>query len=251
MIRLRFLSFVIAMMALASGAHAQQLAEVRDGGVVSGYVSASGVTRISFAGDQAASSPMSQGGSGPGFSLVHEPSTGDLYLTLLRDPGRNERAGAASFFVTTKAGFTYQIELAARDVPSTQIEIRNPELQIRRAERAAASAPMETRVVTLSRAMWNDALIDGYAIKRPVRRERAAGSLRVSVEAIYEGADLNGRVLRVRNPSRGTVYVHEGLFLAPGVLAVSLKGTPQLQAGQSMNVLVFDRADGSAGGEAR
>ncbi|MEM1410150.1 MAG: type-F conjugative transfer system secretin TraK [Pseudomonadota bacterium] len=246
MIRLLLILGVSAAAAITA-AGAQQITEVSDGGVVSGYVSASGVTRLSFTGDQAASSPMSQGGSGPGFSLVHEPTTGDLYLTLERAPRRGERAGAVSFFVTTKAGFTYQVELASKDVPSTQIEVRNPELTIKRAERIAAEAPLEARVVTLTRAMWSGALADGYAIERPVARERAAGSLRLTVRAIYESANLNGRVLTVRNPSRGTVEVTEDLFLAPGVLAVTLQGPRQLAPRESMTVLVVDRGQPGGG----
>lgn len=227
---------------------AQQIVEVRDGGVITGYVSASGVTRLSFTGDEAASAPMSQGGSGPGFALVHEPSTGDLYLTLARDPRRGESVGAVSFFVTTKAGATYQVELSARDVPSTQIEVRNPELQIRRAERAAASAPFEARIVTLTRAMWSGALADGFDIQRPVQRERAVGSLRFTVQAAYEGADLTGRILTVRNPSRGAVVVTEHLFITPGVLAVALKGSGELGPGESLEVFVIDRGEGGFGG---
>ncbi|WP_031555798.1 type-F conjugative transfer system secretin TraK [Parvularcula oceani] len=226
---------------LVAPAAAQQIVEASDGGVVSGYVSASGVTRLSFTGDKAASAPMAQGGGGPGFALVHEPGTGDLYLTLEREPRPGERAGAVSFFVTTEAGFTYQVELAAKDVPSTQIEVRNVQLGIRRAERAATAAPFEARVVALTRAMWSGALLDGFGIKRPVRRERAAGSLRVAVAAVYESADLTGRVLTVRNSSRGTIPVREDAFLAPGVVAVTLKGPTELGPRQSTQVLVVDR----------
>lgn len=243
MIRSLFIAGASAAVTVAT-AQAQQITEVSDGGVVSGYVSASGVTRLSFTGDQAASSPMSHGGSGPGFSLVHEPTTGDLYLTLERAPRRGERARAVSFFVTTKAGFTYQVELAAKDVPSTQIEVRNPELALKRAERAAAEAPLEAQVVTLTRAMWSGSLADGYTLRRPVFRERAAGSLRLAVQAVYESSDLTGRVLTVRNPSRGTVPVSESLFLAPGVLAVTLQGPTELGPRESMAVLVVDRGAG-------
>ncbi|MEM9093940.1 MAG: type-F conjugative transfer system secretin TraK [Pseudomonadota bacterium] len=235
-------TLLVATLALCN-ASAQQIADVADGGIVSGYVSAGGVTRISFTGDQAASSPMSQGGTGPGFSLVHEPSTGDLYLTLAREPRHGERAGAVSFFVTTKAGFTYQVELSAKDVPSTQIEIRNPALAAKRAERLAVAVPLEARVVSLTRAMWAGALADGYEIKRVAFRERAAGSLRIAVRALYEGSDLTGRILSVRNPSRGTVDAPETLFMAPGVLAVTLRGPARLGPGDTMAVLIVDRGD--------
>lgn len=240
--------FLGALAALCvQSAYAQQIKEVSDGGVVAGYASASGVTRLSFTGDAAASSPKADGGAGPGFALVHEPATGDLYLTLSRDPRPGERAGAVSFFVTTRAGFTYQIELAAKDTPSTQIEIRNPELQYRRAERAAAAAPLEERVVTLTRAMWNDEILADYEIERPLLRERAAGPLRLAVTAAYRGPDLSGRVFRVRNPGRGAVTVSEEMFLAPGVVAVTLKGARALSSRQEMTVLIVESAGKGAG----
>lgn len=239
--RVTFLA-TVCMLLSAPLACAQQIAEVTDGGVVSGYVSAGGITRLSFTGDAAASSPLRQGGAGPGFSLVHEAATGDLYVTLARDPADGERAGAVSFFVTTRAGFTYQVELAARDVPSTQIEVRNPELALRLAEKAIASAPLDARIATLTRAMWAGSLADGFAVDLQSGRERAFGSVRVKVLATYRGPDMTGRVLSVRNPSPGEVEVTEDQFLIPDVLAVALKGPRRLAARESTLVLVIDRS---------
>ena len=236
------LAFAAAMIAPAD---AQQLLEASDGQVISGYVSATGVTRLSFVGDAAASIQMGQGGDGPGFSIVHEPAKGDLYLTLVRDPRRGERASAASFFVTTREGFTYQVELAAREVPSTQISIRNPEIALKAAQAKTASDPQEVRIVTLTRAMWSGLTIDGYGIERPYQRERAAGSLRMSVSAVYEGRDLTGRVLTVRNNTPGAVSVDEALFMAPGVLSVTLKGKRTLQSGESAQILIVDQGEGA------
>ncbi|MEL7042493.1 MAG: type-F conjugative transfer system secretin TraK [Pseudomonadota bacterium] len=243
--RTRYLLSSLAVAAIIIPAEAQQLLEASDGEVISGYVSATGVTRLSFIGDAAASVQMGQGGDGPGFSIVHEPAKGDLYLTLTRDPRRGERASAASFFVTTREGFTYQVELAAREVPSTQISIRNPEITLRAAQARAASTPQETRIVSLTRAMWSGLTVDGYRIERPYQRERAAGSLRLSVSAVYEGHDLTGRVLNVRNTTPGAVSVDEAVFMAPGVLSVTLKGSRTLQSGETAQILIVDRGEGA------
>lgn len=237
--------FAAGLFLLAGTASADQLIEVTDGGVVNGSVSASGVTRVSFIGDQAASVQLSQGGDGPGFSIAHEPSTGDLYLTLARDPRRSEGPGAASFFVTTRQGFTYQVELAARNIPSTQIEIRNPEIGQRAAEQVMADTPMIDRVVTLNRAMWNGALMEGYQLKRPIRRERAAGTFRLTPVAIYEGPDFTGRVLEIRNPSPGSITISEDVFMAPGVVSVVIKGPRTLTSGGRASVLIIDQGDAS------
>lgn len=226
---------------LSAAAHAQQIVEASDGGVVTGYVSASGITRLRFTSDAAASVQMAEGGEGSGFSVQHEPTTGDLYLTLGRLPRQGEAVGAASFFVTTRAGYTYQVELAAKATPSTQIEVRNPDLVRRQTERALAETSLDDAVVALIRAMWAGALLDGYEIKRLVVRERAAGTLRLAVRAVYEGEALQGRVLTVRNPSRGDVTVEENLFLAPGVAAVTIKGPRVLGPGASVPVLIVDR----------
>lgn len=235
---------------MVQAAHAGQLLEARDGGVVTGTISANGVTRLSFTGDAAASVQMGQGGDGPGFSIAHEPTTGDLYLTLTRDPRGGERAGAASFFVTTREGFTYQVELSARDVPSTQIDIRNPEIAIGQARARAAAAPMEARIVSLTRAMWAGALHAGFEMKRPFQRERVAGSLRLTVATLYESPDLTGRVLNVRNRTKGAVPVDEAAFMAPGVLSVTLKGPRTLQPGETAQVFVVDAGSAWDGGGA-
>lgn len=237
---MRALLLTAAAITLAASSQAEQLIEARSGGVVTGHVSSSGVTRISFVGDAAASVQLAQGGEGPGFSLVHEPTTGDLYLTLARDPGTGEAPGAASFFVTTRAGFTYQVELAARDVPSTQIAIRNGDLAFKRAEAPARASNEEARIVALTRAMWTGALIDGFDIRRPRAREQVAGSVRLRPAALYEGEGLTGRVLTLRNPAPGAVTISEDLFLAPGVLAVVIKGERTLQQGETAEVLIVD-----------
>ncbi|MEL7541370.1 MAG: type-F conjugative transfer system secretin TraK, partial [Pseudomonadota bacterium] len=239
------LSSLAAIAICASPASAQQLLEATDGQVITGYVSTTGVTRLSFVGDGAASVQMSQGGDGPGFSIVYEPAKGDLYLTLARVPRPGERASAASFFVTTREGFTYQLELSAREVPSTQISVRNPEITLKAAKARASSDPKETRIVTLTRAMWSGWTVDGYQIERPFQRERAAGSLRLSVGAVYKGRDLTGRILNVRNSTPGMVSIDEALFMAPGVLSVTLKGPRDLEAGQDAQILIVDEGEGA------
>ena len=226
-------------------ASAGQIVEVTEGGVVSGSVSATGVTRVSFIADEAASVQLSNGGDGPGFSIAHEPTTGDLYLTLERDPRRGEAPGAASFFVTTRKGFTYQVELAARAIPSTQIEIRNPELETRAVDAVAANTPIIDRVVMLNRAMWNGALIDGYKLIRPLRRERAAGPMRLTPIAIYEGTEFTGRVLEIRNPSANHLDIAEDVFMAPGVVSVVIKGPRRLGQDERSSVFIIDQGAGS------
>ncbi|MEL7322570.1 MAG: type-F conjugative transfer system secretin TraK [Pseudomonadota bacterium] len=236
-------SFLIAVstVVIAQTAQAEQLIEVTDGGVITGTVSAGGVTRVSFIGDQAASVQLAQGGNGPGFSIAHEPTTGDLYLTLARDPRRGEAQGAASFFVTTSQGFTYQVELAAREIPSTQIQIRNPELHLKTTQMEMAQTPVIDQVVNLNRAMWNGALMEGYQLKRPLRRERAAGALRLTPVAVYDGPELTGRVLEIRNPSPGSIELSEDVFMAPGVVSVVIKGPRSLGADDRSSVLIIDQ----------
>lgn len=230
-----------AALLLTPLASAGQLIEARDGNVINGHVSSSGVTRISFIEDQAASVQLAQGGDGPGFSIAHEPNTGDLYLTLSRDPYRGEAPGAASFFVTTQQGFTYQVELAARDIPSTQIEIRNPQLQTQKLAASVENDPLADQIVSLTRAMWTGALLDGYQVKQPLKRERAAGTLRLTPIAEYEGPGLTGRVLQIRNPSPGIIELSEDVFMAPGVVSVTMKGPRFLDPGAHSLVLIVDQ----------
>lgn len=237
MIRQLFIS-AATVAALLSAARADQIVEAQDGGVITGYVSETGVTRLSFVGDQAASIQMASGGTGPGFSIAHEPQTGDLYLTL--EGAGSSRIGAASFFVTTRSGFTYQVELAAKATPSTQITIRNPELTRRRAAANTPSDDIASPMVALTRAMWSGALAEGYELRRIAARERVAGSLRIRPVLAYEGDRLTGRIFEVRNPAPGDVAVDESLFLAPGVLAVSVQGPRTLPRNGRGRVLVVE-----------
>ncbi|MEM9838006.1 MAG: type-F conjugative transfer system secretin TraK [Pseudomonadota bacterium] len=237
MIRTALISCAVVMVAEA---YAEQIVEATDGGTVSGYASETGVTRLSFLGDAAASVQMATGGEGAGFSVAHESTTGDLYISL-DGTRRHSRVGAASFFVTTRSGATYQIELAAKATPSTQIMVRNPELGRERVDRPVLASQEDEAVVTLIRAMWAGALADGYDISRPTPRERAAGSLRIRPVSTYRGERLIGRVFSVRNPSPGKVAIDEAAFMAPGVIAVTVRGPSKLPAKARARVLVISR----------
>lgn len=235
-------TLLIAAAALASSlpqtASAEQIVEVVDDGVVSAYVSSTGVTRIKFISDQAKEAVIADGGSGPGFTLAN--IDGDIFLTM--DGTSREGFGAASFFVKTRSGVTYQFELASKETPSTQIFVRNPELAAKQATVASPRATMEERVVQLTQAMWTGALPSGFEVRRPRGREVPAGPVRLRPLAEYRGTDLTGRVLSVRNPASGDISIDEDLFMAPGVVAVSIKGDRTLGPGATVDVLIIDRS---------
>jgi conjugal transfer pilus assembly protein TraK len=236
-----FLAIAASASAIMATCQAQQIIEVTDGGVVSGALSSEGVTRISFLRDRAASVQMQSGGTGPGFSVAHEASTGDLYLTL-DGQGPQKRFGAASFFVTTSKGHTYQVELEAKAIPSTQVIIRNPEMGRAASERPIKLGARDDEIIALTKAIWAGALIDGYEVKRQPSRERAVGSVRVQHQVTYEGERWTGHLLSVRNPAPGSVRFDEASFLAQGTVAVTIRGPRELERRDRSSVIVIERS---------
>ncbi|WP_440590426.1 hypothetical protein [Parvularcula maris] len=119
--------------------------------------------------------------------------------------------------------------------------VRNPALERERADRPVLASQEDEAVVALIRAMWANALAEGYEISRPNSRERVAGSLRIRPISTYRSERLTGRVFSVRNPSPGTVTIDETAFMAPGVIAVTVRGASELPAKSRARVLVISR----------
>lgn len=236
-----FLPAAASAAVLIATCQAQQIVEVTDGGVISGSVSSTGVTRISFLQDAAASVQMQSGGVGPGFSIAHEQSSGDLYLTL-DGQGAQRRFGAASFFVTTGKGYTYQVELEAKAIPSTQVMVRNPEIGRKPAELAPNLGAREQELIALTRAIWTGALVEGYEVSRTPARERALGSVRVRTQMTFEGERWTGHLFTVRNPAPGTVSIDEALFSGPRTVAVTIRGPRELERRSRSSVIVIERS---------
>ena len=212
--RTRLLSLVAASAAALMPAAGQVAIEPDANGVIAMEASRSGMTRIAFDEDRAASvQKIAEGHPEGDFSATKDPATGDLYIVI-----GDEAQPNLSFFVSTDAGQTYQVMMRVRDVPPLQVAIAAPEKpdhptntnQLARVNsNDGASAPVRDTQGTdlasvLIKAMYSGARIDGFETKRFRKLDWLVGPLAAqgfSQRGVIEwtGNGATGYAITVRN----------------------------------------------------
>jgi len=237
---------IITVMALPTFVQADQFLKAADNATLNGVMSKSEVTRISFTGDDAASiqkikptNPMDD------FSIVHDPVTGDIYVTL--------PAGFSSkfvnFFATSKRGFTYKFVLRVSDIPATQIFVQNPVVGSQRAARFERKQPYRQTLVKIIRAMWNREILPGYEITWRDWHRVQAGPLKYRQIGLYQGRNLVGQTYEVENISGKPVRLSEGLFQTGYILAVSIKERDLAPRSKTSVFVILSKRGGLTNGQ--
>ena len=216
----RFFLSVAACMVVSVAAHADQFLNAADNATLSGVVSRSEVTRISFTGDDVASlQKIKPSNPSEDFSVVHDAVTGDIYVTL--PTGYNSKF--VNFFATSKRGYTYKFVLRVSDIPATQIFVQNSAVASDRAMSFEREQPYRQMLVRLIRAMWNREVIPGFKIEWRRGHRIKAGPLKYRQIGTYAGKGLVGQVYEVHNKSRKPVRLSEAAFETDNILAISLQ----------------------------
>lgn len=201
---------------VASPAHADQTILAADNGTVGCVASAKDLTRISLEGDQFASiSKIATGNADEDFKIVNEPNRGDIYLSV---PDGYQKS-RLSFFGTTRKGYVYKFVCDVRGEEAEQLFVANGAIQAEEARHTLQPAPPEQTATRLAQAMYRGEPIEGFeqvaAVLEPVR----IGQLEVQQIEQYQGQNLRGLVLRVRNKSREPVKLDEQILSARGAVA--------------------------------
>ncbi len=145
--------FIITLILLiTSTAQAAQLRIAENDAEIVAIISAKEVSRIALEGDRI----ISLATVPRGFSIDHDEVTGDLFLVPI--PGSTLKH-PINLFITSEQGFSYQLLLEPRDLPSEQIIIRNA-----RPPKATPvpSSPRREELGRLMKAAITGELIDDY-----------------------------------------------------------------------------------------
>lgn len=202
-------------------------------GTVMGFVSKREVSRISLVKDRiqsikriqssaaaptstAAQAPLPPGGD---FAFEVDPATGDMYVSV--SPALSEKY--VGFFIRSELGHTYRFHLEVKDVPSTQLFVRNPEIQNREAEEWERKTSYNQATVRLLKAMWNGDVVPGYEIKSDPGKTRFLGPFQVQSIAHYGGNSFEGHEIRLRNVSDEGREIVSDAFIQPGTAAITVK----------------------------
>lgn len=215
----------------ASPAFAREHILTVDNGEVRCQASKSDLTRIALKDDQfIAVSRVQSGVPSEDFSIVHEPTRGDLYLSVPQGYARP----TISFFGTTKKGFVYKFDCRVSGEGAQQVFVANADIENPQppAETLEVSAPLETQAVGLVRAMFEQRPVTGFEISDAARAPVNVGNLKVQLVTQYRSPTMTGKVLRVENIGDAALVLTEQLIAGEATIAVTISN-PNLASGQA------------------
>lgn len=220
-----------AALLMAAPAFADQSIMAVDNGEVLCEVSKSDLTRISLKEDRfAAVSKVETGNPLEDFSVVHEPTRGDLYISVPEGFSRP----SVSFFGTSEKGYVYKFNCQVSGDEAKQVFVANADVEHPQpaAAQLSSSAPLGDQAVSLVRAMFEQRPVQGFEIQDQARAPVNVGALKVQLVSQYVSPTLAGKVLRVENTGDQPLTLAEELIAADGAIAVSISN-PELQPGQA------------------
>ncbi len=231
---------LLGTLLLTSPAFADQNVMAADNGTIQCIASARDLTRISLAGDQFASvSKITTGVPTEDFKVVNEPVRGDIYISV---PDGFIRPNL-SFFGTTRKGFVYKFICQVRGTDAEQVFITNSAVKAQQARDWAAQTSPEDAAIRLAQAMYRSEVLVGFDISQTVLEPVTVGKLEVQQVGEYNGPDLQGLVLRVRNTGREAQILNENVLAARGAVAF-MTPVSELAAGKETAVYLIQAKGG-------
>lgn len=220
---------------LASPAWADEHVLARDNSEVSCTVSKSGLTRVSLKDDRFASvSKLTTGVEADDFTVVNEPTRGDIYLSVPDGYSRTQ----VSFFGTTAKGYVYKFACRLGGDDAQQVFVENKDIMGENAPAVAkVSVSPQEASASLVQAMYQSAPIDGFDVIPAGTDPVMVGTLKVQMVTEYRGAALAGRVLKIENKGRQLVSLGEGTIAPSNAIAVSV-ANPQLKPGEATTAYI-------------
>ena len=202
---------MVAAVAMATPAFADETLIASDNSEVACTISRNGLTRVSLKDDRFASvSKLTTGVESEDFSVVNEPTRGDIYISVPEGFNRSE----VSFFGTTAKGFVYKFACRLDGERAQQVFVENRDiLGERPAELARGASPQDTSAA-LVQAMYQAQALDGFDIRQPSMNPVMVGDLKVQMITEYRGLSLAGRTLRIENTGKKPITLDEQV-LAP------------------------------------
>ncbi|MGB3470896.1 MAG: type-F conjugative transfer system secretin TraK [Erythrobacter sp.] len=204
---------------IASPALADETLLASDNSEVACTISKSGLTRVSLKDDRFASvSKLTTGNELDDFTVVNEPTRGDIYISVPEGFTKDE----VSFFGTTAKGFVYKFACRIGGERAHQVFVENRDiLSDQPAELARNVSPQET-AASLIQAMYQGQSMDGFQVRQPAMTPVMVGDLKVQMITEYRGLGLVGRVLRIENTGKGEAVLNEQTIAPSNALAVSV-----------------------------
>lgn len=220
-----------AVVLTSSPAQADENILAVDNGEVRCRASKADLTRVALKDDRFVSvSRVQTGLEGQDFSIVHEPTRGDIYISV---PEAYSKPNI-SFFGTTQKGFVYKFDCQVGGDAAVQVFVANADVEnpAPAPEVLQAAGTLEDRAVGLVRAMFEQRSVSGFQISDAPRAPVNVGDLRVQLVSEYRSPTMTGKVLRIENTGSSPLVLREELIAGDGAIAVTISN-PNLASGQA------------------
>ncbi len=212
-----------------------------DNGEVRCRASRADLTRFALKDDRFVSvSRVQTGIEGQDFSLVHEPTRGDIYISVPETYAKPN----ISFFGTTQKGFVYKFDCQVAGDAAVQVFVANADVEnpAPAPEVLQAAGSLEDRAVGLVRAMFEQRPVSGFQISDAARAPVNVGDLKVQLVSEYRNPIMTGKVLRIENTGSSPLVLREELIAGDGAIAVTISN-PNLASGQATAAYVVVPAE--------
>ncbi len=236
---MRRVSAIALALSLASPALALQVRDAGDNARITAVVAAGEISRITIEGDRAR---MVNGD--PAVDITHDEITGDVYLKAKAPP----LTKPLNLFVATEKGFTYQLLLTPKMVPSEQILIRNGNAAAGPAqamEWESRTPFFQSLIAVMKATVGAGPLPAGYRREKRTGFEERMGPLTIKPLHTVTGSALQGAAVEIRNATSDSLVLSEKALFEPGHAAIYLPRRI-LGPGESVRAYVVRRL---AGGE--
>lgn len=195
---------------------------VSDNGTVHCDVSLKDLTRIALKDDKFASvSKIQSGIQGDDFEVVNEPIRGDVYLSI---PDGFKRS-TISFFATTQKGYVYKFACSVHGDDAQQIFVANADSDDASKSppvKLTDDMPLQEKAGRLVKAMYEQAVVDGFDQDWHSLAPVNVGALRVQLVGVYRGKALVGDMLKIENLGDKAVDLADEQIAPRDAVAVSI-----------------------------
>lgn len=227
----------IGVALLSAPAHADQNLAATDNGQINCLASAKDLTRISLVGDQFVSiSKADTGIPNEDFKVVHDPKRGDIYLSIPEGYSKP----SINFFGISDKGFVYKFVCKAGGADAEQVFVTNLAIDNDKAGDWEARTTPEATAMRLVGAMQNFEQVPGFNISQSSLQPHKINNVELQFIGEYSGADLSGRILRVKNMSDKPLSLDENTIAGKGIVAFSAS-LDLLPPGQVTTIYLVER----------
>jgi conjugal transfer pilus assembly protein TraK len=208
------MTIILSLLNIAS---ASQIKEASGDDEIHGTISLNELNRIKLIGDEIATIKKKEGG----FTILPSNEVGEVYL-------RVTDSNILNFFIESKKGYTYNLLLRAKEIPSEQIFIKNPEISLVANSTRVKLSPYKQEIVKFYKELKNatikHSILDFFNKKYEFAGNNELNS-KIKINLIHQnqGNIYEGEIYELSNISKENISLKEDIFKKKRVRALSFE----------------------------